>query len=456
MLLLEKVFEVINNSGLDYCIQNKYEMMPEVIPSDIDMMYRNASEKDLDKIVVDVAKQTDLIITQKIVQGDFEFTYILTPPVPTERFQLQLDFYRSITKKGYLNVMPAEDMLETKRFYKCFYVPDKYVELKYMFIRRTIKNDMDEGHIDIAKELYDTDRENYKSKFAADFSEQAADLMEKIVDSRSTAIFYDNIDCFRSAVKGISKRNSDVKKRIKNFFFVLFWVMPKRVFRTCGISVAFLAPDGGGKSTVIDAVSETVSGSFYGQKRLYLRPHLFKNLGGYNPINPTEEDATNPDPHGKKVNGVLKSLVRFFFYNLDYLFGHLRIVLPLKIKKKLVIFDRYYYDYYVDMKRYMFKLPTWFAKAFSWFIPRPNIIFVLDADAQTLYNRKQELPVEELERQSAEYRRLGMKMKNAVLVDATQPVEKVTADVTRQILLYKARKTAKLLKIKVDENGRPI
>ena len=44
MLLLEKVFQTINESGLDYCIQNKYEMMPEEIPSDIDMMYRNADE----------------------------------------------------------------------------------------------------------------------------------------------------------------------------------------------------------------------------------------------------------------------------------------------------------------------------------------------------------------------------------------------------------------------------
>ena len=37
MLLLEKVFKVINESNLDYCIQNKYEMMPEEIPSDNDV-----------------------------------------------------------------------------------------------------------------------------------------------------------------------------------------------------------------------------------------------------------------------------------------------------------------------------------------------------------------------------------------------------------------------------------
>lgn len=56
MLLLEKVFQTINESGLDYCIQNKYEMMPEEIPSDIDMMYRNADESFLEQLVIKVAK----------------------------------------------------------------------------------------------------------------------------------------------------------------------------------------------------------------------------------------------------------------------------------------------------------------------------------------------------------------------------------------------------------------
>ena len=76
MLLLEKVFQIINESGLDYCIQNKYEMMPEEIPSDIDMMYRNADESFLDQLIIKVAKETRLLVTQKIVQGYYEYTYI--------------------------------------------------------------------------------------------------------------------------------------------------------------------------------------------------------------------------------------------------------------------------------------------------------------------------------------------------------------------------------------------
>ena len=85
MLLLEKVFQIINNSGLVYCIQNKYEMMPETIPSDIDMMYKDASEDFLDNLVKRIATETGLIITQKICQGYFEYTYIISYPCPKEK-----------------------------------------------------------------------------------------------------------------------------------------------------------------------------------------------------------------------------------------------------------------------------------------------------------------------------------------------------------------------------------
>ena len=69
MVLLEKIFDIINRSGLDYCIQNKYEMMPEEIQSDIDMMYRGAGEKDLDARVIRRDQETRRLIKRNIGKG---------------------------------------------------------------------------------------------------------------------------------------------------------------------------------------------------------------------------------------------------------------------------------------------------------------------------------------------------------------------------------------------------
>ena len=238
--------------------------------------------------------------------------------------------------------------------------------------------------------------------------------------------------------------------------FQIFEVIPKRVIHKSGISVAFLSPDGGGKSTAIKAVSEQVSGSFYGNVELYFRPHYLSNAGSYKLYNKTSEETTNTDPHGKKLNGKIKSFLRFSFYNLDFIIGTWMKIIPLKIKKKLVIFDRYYYDYYADMARYQYSLPTWVAKMFAWCIPSPNLIFVLDAPAEILYKRKQELPIEELRKQREAFKTFAENKRNAVLVDATQDAKRVADSITEKILRYKAEQTAKLMHCALDDEGVPV
>lgn len=446
MLLLEKVFKVINESNLDYCIQNKYEMMPEEIPSDIDMMYRDASEEDLDNLVNKVAKETGLIVTQKICQGYFEYTYIISYPCPQKYFQLQLDFYRAISRRGYLNIMPAEEMLENKRFYKCFYVPDPYIEFKYMWIRRTIKHDMNNEHIEIAKKLYLNNPEKYIEQLKKDFGAEVSSLVLEILDKNDVEIFNRNFEVFNSAAKRISRKNASLPVRLKYTAFMLGTVIPKRIFHKCGLSVAFIAPDGAGKSTIINRVKETVSGSFYGVNLYYMRPHLFKNLGHYNKLNPTEEAATNDNPHGVVCDGVFKSAVRFFFYNLDFQLGTLFKINQKKINKQLVIFDRYYYDYFADMKRYKYSLPAWFPAAFEWMIPKPDMVFVLDGNPEVLYERKKELPISELEKQCSVFHQLAQNRKNFYAINVNRDVDTIVDEVTETILQEMSRRTSRIMK----------
>lgn len=445
MLLLEKVFSIINESGLQYCIQNKYEMMPEEIPSDIDMMYKDASEEFLDKLVKTIAKQTGLLVTQKICQGYYEFTYILSYKCPKQRFQLQLDFYRAISRRGYLNIMPAEDMIENRRYYKCFFVPGYYDELRYMWIRRTIKRDLNREHIRIAKGLLQLNRKEYALKLEQDFGKEVALLIIEIIDGEDTSLFYNNFEKFNAAAKRISHRNSTLQIKMNYLKFILFTIIPKRILHPCGISIAFLSPDGGGKSTIISNVSNTVIGSFYGLCSFYFRPRLFKNIGSYDLIHPKSEDKVNVNPQGKELNNPLKSLIRFVYYNMDFLIGTYLKILPRKIKKNLIIFDRYYYDYFADMKRYQYNLPKFLPRIFYWMIPKPDLVFILYAEPEILYARKQELSLEEIRRQSKEYLKLSKKGDRFRIIDVSNNIEQVTDNVTEQIMQYMSDYTDKIM-----------
>ena len=62
MNYLHTIFECLNNQGLDYCIQNGYQKMPEFYPTDIDIFYQNATEEDLDEVINMITKKTGLKI----------------------------------------------------------------------------------------------------------------------------------------------------------------------------------------------------------------------------------------------------------------------------------------------------------------------------------------------------------------------------------------------------------
>lgn len=175
-----------------------------------------------------------------------------------------------------------------------------------------------------------------------------------------------------------------------------------------------------------------------------------------NPVNPRPESSDNPNPHDKKTNGLIKSLIRYFYYNLDFIFGYNFVVRKRIVQKQLVIFDRYYYDYFVDLRRYQYSFPNWVPKFFAWSIPKPNIVFVLEGDAKNLYQRKQELSIKEIERQLMEYHKIALKYHNAIIVDVDKPLEEVTSFITREILLRKAKRTAVSMRNSLDKYGIPL
>jgi thymidylate kinase len=108
-------------------------------------------------------------------------------------------------------------------------------------------------------------------------------------------------------------------------------------------------------------------------------------------------------------------------WNLCYWFRLAR----LRAKNTVLIFDRYYLDLVVDPRRYRFRGPAWLVTLVGKFIIKPDVCILLDAPAEVLQARKQEVPLEESARQREAYRQIVGGMKNGVILDASQPLENV-------------------------------
>lgn len=195
------------------------------------------------------------------------------------------------------------------------------------------------------------------------------------------------------------------------------------------IVVAFLGTDGSGKSTVIHEVTDLLNvATHYEHMRPNYLPSLAVFLKRENRNGPAVVCTT---PHAGQSSGFIGSLIRLNYYFIDYTWGYYRKIYR---SNGLCLFDRYYYDYLIDPKRGCIDLPQWIIKFYGFFVPRPDLIICLGTDAEKIFKRKPELPMDEIERQVRELKHFAQSQKNAVWIDTGCSIEETVNNAMNVIL----------------------
>lgn len=177
--------------------------------------------------------------------------------------------------------------------------------------------------------------------------------------------------------------------------------------RTDGLFLAFLGPDGVGKTTTINLVAESLKPIFGDQHLFHWRPQLIKPRTTDEELK-INDGWTSLNRHGDPPRGTLVSLLRLGGVFADYWLGQHKVVRPVLRRGGLVVFDRYYHDILVDSRRYRYGGPKWLLKSLKPLLPQREIFFVvLDAEEGAILTRKQEVTSEELRSQRKKYAALA-------------------------------------------------
>jgi len=191
------------------------------------------------------------------------------------------------------------------------------------------------------------------------------------------------------------------------------WLLLLRYLYPPGLMLVFLGPDGVGKTTVIEKLKE--SPLFEKKQQYYLLPGF---LSRYRQAD-SGPRVVNTDPHGRPPRNKLFSMVKQFVWLAEYILGYYFIVKKDLFHNKLVLFDRYYYDMLVDKKRYRYNGPDWLLKLCSKLVPAPDLLIVLTAPVEVIYERKQEVCISEIKTQVNLYTQLNFHNKNIVRTHAS-------------------------------------
>lgn len=174
-------------------------------------------------------------------------------------------------------------------------------------------------------------------------------------------------------------------------------------------SVALLAPDGAGKSTLAEGIQNTF---YYPVSSVY--------MGLYQ-----KRDDASPKP---RVRG-LGFLGRLLTQWQRYLSARYN-----QTQGRLVIFDRYSYDALLPSRRELSKAEQWRRWLLGHACPAPDLVLMLDAPGEVLFSRKGEHSPAILEEQRQSYLKLQESLPHMVVVDATRNPECVRREVTSLIL----------------------
>lgn len=441
--LLTSLLNKLNDCSIKYFILRNYADLPENNPSkDVDIIFEPGKMKQVREKIIDTFKEHNMQYYKEELYGHVHSFWAINLG---EEFSIHIDLIEGYYAKGY-SVFTFDELYKHTIRYKSFYVLDELYSGLMIYIYKQFGYKKPKLKEEYKREIFDV----YK-KYDKEFERVIANITTYQY-AKKNCEYINHMD-FDSILKNAKEFNRLLRKYtwkkrpVTTFRFVMeynFQRLDRIVFRYRKYSnnFAVLAPDGTGKTTFLDLLIDKLN--YYRVCRMednhisvyHFRPNILPNLGAVGEKAGIKKQDTNfTDPHRNKPAGKLSSFIRMLYYIFDYIIGwQIRVRKDTK-QNKWTIFDRYSYDLIVDPLRTRLSLPDSFRIFWVGLTPKPKIVFCLSTDAQTIYNRKQELELSEIQRQLEKYKEIAERdNKRFFVLDASKTPDEISNDAL--VILY--------------------
>jgi len=420
--LVSHIFSTWKKAELPFVVLRNYEGLPEVTGNDVDVMVAANRYAEAIQHMNDSAEATGFTLFNKISASGITALYY-------KNAHHQVHFDVTVGPRWrFIPIISADAVLEQRLDAGLFDIPQPVHEAAVNLLYNLL----------LHKKVKDKYKTAIQEAFRAE-PERAKSVLEPLFGPRLAQQLISSSQHEKwSAIEGLAPtlRLELLKTQVRRSPTATLQLaadylkqLVKRAQRPPGLTVAFIGPDGSGKSSVAADLAEELAGEFVNYSYIHGKPSVLK---------PKREEGSVAvtDPHALPARGKPASFAYFLFHLSDFILGGVLRLRARAFKKELVIIDRYYYDFFVDLKRYRLDIPNWLVRLGYRLVVKPDLVFYLDADPEVLQRRKQEVPLEETARQRKSYLALAQWLPQAHILDASQPQEAVVQDAKRATLSF--------------------
>jgi len=405
------LFSILDRARIRYAVLSDSSQLPGTLCSDLDLIIENRDLPVLPPLIFAFARTIGLSLVRAISYEPLATSFHLASLDGETLSLLHVDFSGDIRASISLS---ASEVLDRRQPNPTgFFVAAPSDAFAYYLAKRLAKRSLESHQAGYLSRLFHEDRDGCTAMLRVHWGAAQADAIEHAVATN---------DWTRIIASPASFRPRPPRRKpwivgaaaVRRAAHILH-----RVRQPTGFFLACLGPDGAGKSSVIASLEADSRQEFPLVQVFHLRPGLLRGTRAGRQF--------TAEPHARPPRSRVASVAKFLFLSGDYLLGYWIRVRPLLTRSVLVIFDRYVQDLAADARRFRYAGPAWLIRIGIRFLPVPDLTLVLDAPSSVIHARKQELGIEEIDRQRTIYRALSSpsRRNHVRIIDASRPLHSV-------------------------------
>jgi hypothetical protein len=430
--LVTEAFNRWKAAQIAFVVLRNYQQLPHTTGHDVDVLVAPGQIAEAERILIESARAAGFHLSNRAKFSPISLFFFN----PETLDQSQFDLFSSLNWRG-LTLLPARAVLNWRVDHGLFDIPHPVHEaINNLMGRQVYHGYVKESYKTFIHDVFERYPQETETKLRRMAGKKAArKIASAILESN-----WPEVEAQTNALRrGLTLQRGlfrpiETGRQIFNDARRLVG----RAFTPPGATLVLLGPDGCGKSSVARRLLDELHGTFYKDKSLHVhwKPAVFLRQRR------AERPATT-DPHGQSPRGWFASQLALLYHWSEYLAGQILQFFPVLFRCGMVLIERHHYDFEVDPRRYRLQPPGWLARLAFRCLPRPDLVFVLDAPPELLQARKPEVTLDESRRQREAYLKLAACLPNAHVIDATQPLDLVVDNIVRATLLYCERRQAK-------------